>query len=70
MSCTGFKNILGYVHRVDYTMIEIDSTMLDYNKINKVGWFIERFIQKSQGLYNPKCIITIDKIMILYKDRY
>jgi hypothetical protein len=42
----------------------------NYDNIAKAQWSINHFVEQLKALYNPTMHITMDKIMVPYKECY
>lgn len=64
-----FECILRCLHCVNNQEIVTDRNDPQYDKIAKVRWVFESFVEKSRQLYNPDKFCTADEIMIVLISR-
>lgn len=64
-----FESICRNIHLVDNNTLITDKANENYDKIAKVRWLVEGFVQTCKRLYNCERYICVDEIMIPYRGR-
>lgn len=62
-----FEKICRNIHLVDNCTLVTEKSNPSYDKIAKIRWLLEGFVQASKRLYNCERYVCVDEIMIPYR---
>jgi len=65
-----FECILRCLHCIDNATLETNKEYATYDKIGKVRWIIEDFVDCVRELWNPKKYVIVDEIIVAYRGHF
>jgi len=69
MSRDHFEAFLHCLHYVDNSIL-CSNKDNRYDKIGKVRWILEHFVERSHALFNLEKFVTVDEVMIAYHGHF
>jgi hypothetical protein len=70
MSLRRWEAINRCIHLVDNCQVQANPTLPGFDMLAKLRWLLDYFSRRSQELYHPERVITVDEIVVPYKGKY
>lgn len=70
MTRNRFESLLRCIHCIDNSMLCRDNNSDQYDKLGKVRWIIEHFVERSRELFNCEKFVTTYEIMVAFRGRF
>jgi hypothetical protein len=75
--CTVIPRVMSYkqwdqinrcLHLVNNDQVIQGKENPDFDKLAKSRWLIDEFVKTSKSIYNPEQLMTVDELIIPYKE--